>query len=468
MEYCQFGCLRELIRQSKRKNIKMTELEISSIIFMVLQGLSFMHKYDIINRDVKSKNILICKDGTVKLCDFGISKLYRKNRMGGTRGGSPYWMAPEMIKKEEYDKTLDIWSLGITCIELAEYEPPYSKISGENAIKAIINSPPKGLSHPNLWSNEFNDFIRKCLTVDRFKRPYPEDLLKHDFITSVEKKGLNRKLIVLQYLSRIGCKVLYNRKSVQIFQGDKNHKICKTNKNFFQPKVKTSFNMYSNININRNSVVNNKSFIRGGGLLSFSEMLNLSNNNHCGNINNDSSSLRRLTENSGVFSKRFFLQAKKEILEKNKEKNILQTRKNLKLNREETKVKTKFLLPNISLNTSSIASLINKKMNKSIDFKNSNLSFSNLKTLSGRFPDKNERKTSYENKAMKFNRRIPSYKERRTYLSLNPINKNNFSRNSERQKMSQFMKFSRSIGIKNKNEITTSTKFSNETFKKLD
>jgi serine/threonine protein kinase len=128
------------------------------------------------------------------------------------RGGSPYWMAPEILKKEEYDQTIDIWALGITCIELAENEPPYFKLSPKEVMKQIIKSPPTGLNDKSKWSYEFNDFISCCLNEDRFKRPTAEALLKHDFITMVDKKNLNRKLLILQFLTKCGYKILYNRK----------------------------------------------------------------------------------------------------------------------------------------------------------------------------------------------------------------------------------------------------------------
>ena len=125
---------------------------------------------------------------------------YHKNRMKEIRGGSPYWMAPEILRKEEYSQNIDIWALGITCIELAEYEPPYSDFSTTDVIKQIIKCPPKGLTNPKKWSKEFNDFVKQCLILDKNRRPMSDELLKHDFITIIDKKNLNRKLIILNFL----------------------------------------------------------------------------------------------------------------------------------------------------------------------------------------------------------------------------------------------------------------------------
>ena len=243
LEYCQYGSLRDLLKKAKKKKIHLNELEISSIIYMVLNGLNFMHKNNLINRDVKCKNILVNKDGVAKLCDFGISQKYQKDMHSRHKAGSPYWMAPELINQQKYDKSIDIWSLGITCIELAEYEPPYISFDKNEALIRIRKCPPKGLSRPQKWSPEFNDFISKCLNVNRFERPTCEELLKHDFINIIDKKKLNRKLIILQFLSKVGCKVLYSRKNIGFkhnqVQKNSNEvfsKTCYNTKNNFRPK----------------------------------------------------------------------------------------------------------------------------------------------------------------------------------------------------------------------------------------
>ena len=214
LEYCQYGSLRDLLKKSKKKKIHLNENEISSIIYMVLKGLNFMHKKNLINRDVKCKNILVNKDGVAKLCDFGISQMCKRDIYPRHKAGSPYWMAPELINMERYDKKIDIWSLGITCIELAEFEPPYINYDKNEALIRIKKCPPKGLTEPEKWSHEFNDFVSKCLNVDRFERPTSEELLEHEFIKMIDKKKLNRKLLILQFLSRVGCKVLYNKKNI--------------------------------------------------------------------------------------------------------------------------------------------------------------------------------------------------------------------------------------------------------------
>ena len=137
LEYCQYGSLRDLLKKAKKRRIHLTENEISAIIYMVLNGLNFMHEKNLINRDIKCKNILVNKDGLAKLCDFGISQIYQKDLYPKNKAGSPYWMSPELINMQKYNKSVDIWSLGITCIELAEYEPPYINYDKSEALEKI-------------------------------------------------------------------------------------------------------------------------------------------------------------------------------------------------------------------------------------------------------------------------------------------------------------------------------------------
>ena len=293
LEFCDFGSIREIIKQGRKKNVEITENEISSIIYMVLQGIKFIHSKNLIDRDIKGRNILINKDGEVKLCDFGICRPYIKNKMKELRGGSPYWMAPEILKKEEYDQNIDIWALGITCIEMAEYEPPYSKLNPNEVIRQIIKSPPKGLNNPSKWSKEFNSFINECLQIDRFKRPLSDKLLKHDFITMIDKKNLNRKLIILQFLSRCGYKVVYSKKTKLIVPpsniiksnrtvyNKKNDSVC----NFLFKKLnhKISLDNFNNKN-NLNSISSNKNSTTN---INTGSSLNINTNNSSNyNLNN--------------------------------------------------------------------------------------------------------------------------------------------------------------------------------------
>ena len=278
LEYCEYGNIREILKKGRKLDIKISEIEISAIIYMVLQGIKFIHEKNLINRDIKGRNILVGKNGNVKLCDFGICKRYIENGMKKYRGGSPYWMAPEILKKEEYNQNIDIWALGITCIELAEYEPPYSKYSPEDVLKKIIKNPPKGLNEPEKWSYEFNDFVRKCLEIDKNKRPFADELLRHDFITNLDKKNLNRNLIIYKFLNKCGYKVLYNKKERINISIPLNNIININNSN----SKRNAF--YKKINKRNNELLNDKIKIK----LKFNESNDKSSfSNRKNNINND-------------------------------------------------------------------------------------------------------------------------------------------------------------------------------------
>ncbi len=150
---------------------------------MVLQGLAFLHEKKKIHRDIKAGNIMLNRDGYAKLGDFGVSaQLVNSFSKKNSKIGTPYWMSPEVIMQTNYDSKCDIWSLGITCIEMAEGEPPNHNIRYFLVMKRIVNEPPTSVTHPEKWSKEFNDFVRKCLTYDPNHRPSAKELLYHPFI----------------------------------------------------------------------------------------------------------------------------------------------------------------------------------------------------------------------------------------------------------------------------------------------
>ena len=196
LEFCEGGSLLDIMRIT---NIFYTEKEIASLLKMVLKGLQFLHTQKKIHRDIKAGNILLTDEGIVKLGDFGVSaQLTNSISKKISKIGTPYWMSPEVISQKSYDSKCDIWSLGITCIELAEGEPPYSEVRTFLVMKKILNNPPKGLSKPELWSKDFNDFVQQCLIVNPEHRPSAAQLLNHNFI----KKNDQGKGIIIQRLMK--------------------------------------------------------------------------------------------------------------------------------------------------------------------------------------------------------------------------------------------------------------------------
>ena len=190
LEYCDGGSLLELINILDRG---LNEEQIASLVYMILQGLNFLHENKKIHRDVKTGNILLTREGIAKLGDFGVStQLMHSFSKKISKIGTPFYMSPEVICQNKYNYKCDIWSLGITCIEMAEGEPPFSKTKPYLVLKKIITQPPTGLKNKEKWSPEFNDFVSRCLTFDPANRPSAKDLLQHPFI---QKNNKGSKLI---------------------------------------------------------------------------------------------------------------------------------------------------------------------------------------------------------------------------------------------------------------------------------
>lgn len=180
MEYMEGGSLTEVIENNESK---VNERQIATICFETLKGLQFLHKKHIIHRDIKSDNVLLSADGHVKITDFGFcAKLTDQRSKRATMVGTPYWMAPEVVKQKEYDEKVDVWSLGIMTIEMIEGEPPYLN---EEPLKALFliatNGTPK-LKKPELLSNSIKKFLSICLCVDVQYRASTDELLQHSFI----------------------------------------------------------------------------------------------------------------------------------------------------------------------------------------------------------------------------------------------------------------------------------------------
>eukprot|EP01089_Gocevia_fonbrunei_P001341 TRINITY_DN11244_c0_g1_i1.p1 TRINITY_DN11244_c0_g1~~TRINITY_DN11244_c0_g1_i1.p1 ORF type:complete len:181 (-),score=36.92 TRINITY_DN11244_c0_g1_i1:583-1125(-) len=146
-------------------------------------GLVYLHSKKILHRDIKSGNILINDQGIVKLADFGVSDTLG---MDDELIGSPYWMAPEVAMEDSYDTRCDIWSLGITIIEMAEGYPPNAHLKPLDALKKVPKSKPPTFKEPSKWSSDFNDFLSKCLTYNPKQRPDALTLLGHPWVQNIK------------------------------------------------------------------------------------------------------------------------------------------------------------------------------------------------------------------------------------------------------------------------------------------
>ncbi|XP_033606145.1 neither inactivation nor afterpotential protein C [Cryptotermes secundus] len=198
MELCLGGPVRDLVRGLQEENRRMTEEHIAYILKEVVKVLVYLHENHVMHRDIKGSNILLTKDGEVKLVDFGLSRLLESTcDKRSTCLGSPGWMAPEVVASglkemdRTYDSRIDVWALGITAIELGDGKAPYQDMHPTRALFQIVKNPPPRLYRPANWSQQYNDFITECLEKNPEHRPYIMELLEHPFLAAVPENDFH-------------------------------------------------------------------------------------------------------------------------------------------------------------------------------------------------------------------------------------------------------------------------------------
>ncbi|XP_064218102.1 nik-related protein kinase isoform X3 [Aotus nancymaae] len=221
MEFCAAGSVTDVVRMTRNQSLK--EDWIAYICREILQGLAHLHAYRVIHRDIKGQNVLLTHNAEVKLVDFGVSaQVSRTNGRRNSFIGTPYWMAPEVIDCDEdprrsYDYRSDVWSVGITAIEMAEGAPPLCNLQPLEALFVILRESAPTVKSSG-WSRKFQNFMEKCMVKNFLFRPTSANMLHHPFVQDIKNErhvveSLTRHLTgIIKKRQKKGIPLIFERK----------------------------------------------------------------------------------------------------------------------------------------------------------------------------------------------------------------------------------------------------------------
>jgi len=210
MDLMNGGCLTDILDQWDY--LKMTEPQMALICKSALKALSFLHENQKIHRDIKSDNILMNLQGEIKIADFGFAaQLTQERQRRKTVGGTPYWMAPEVIRGTEYTPKVDIWSLGIMLIEMMQGEPPYIDHLPLKALFLINTKGIPKIHNESLWSKNLIQFHNSCLEAEYENRPTADQALQFIFLEETcEPQELTKVILEARRIKVENDELLYD------------------------------------------------------------------------------------------------------------------------------------------------------------------------------------------------------------------------------------------------------------------
>ncbi|KAJ8686537.1 hypothetical protein QAD02_022331 [Eretmocerus hayati] len=226
MELCEGGPIIDLVRGLQMTDKRMREEHIAYVLRETIKAVMHLHENNLLHRDIRASNIMLTKEGEIKLVDFGLARQI-KGELGkrNTCIGSPNWMAPEVVMSKSehstgYGSRADVWALGITAIELADGNPPFGDMHPTRALFQIVRNPPPTVYRPANWTQNFNDFIAECLEKNPDNRPFIAEIVEHPFLSELPENDYPLTQEIKALVMNMSAKGKKNRRTELIVRKD--------------------------------------------------------------------------------------------------------------------------------------------------------------------------------------------------------------------------------------------------------